>query len=84
MNLTSVQGITVKKGSKLYFQTENKFYLIHFTDVERLKLQPQQNVEGILFHMKEPVVEHGIMVHGWVYPGVVKLCNQLPQKSTNQ
>jgi len=85
MNLTQPgEGIVLKKGSKLYLKLSNdELYLIHFTDIERLKLKAGQAIEGLLFRLKEPVREQGnLVVHGWIYPGVIKVKEGLEQKAT--
>lgn len=76
-----VSGKIIKKGSKFYFVYENKYFLVHFWDVEKYKLKPEINGKAIIFELQKPEMEHHMLVHGWVYPGLLIL-NEKTEEAT--
>ena len=78
--LSSATGVICRQANRLYLEVDGKRYQIHLWDVEKWAPRPKTTAEGILFHFKNPVAEGHHWVHGWVYPGTLKLLEE-PDRS---
>jgi len=66
-------GELCKKGSKVYLKVEDELYSVHFWDIEKYSPKGKEKATGVLFKFKDPVLDHQIYVHGWVYPGTLEI-----------
>jgi hypothetical protein len=66
-------GELCKKGSKVYLKVEERLYSVHLWDIEKHNPKGKEKATGVLFTFKDPVVDHQVYVHGWVYPGTLEI-----------
>ena len=71
--LNPATGVVCRQANRLFLEVDGKRYQIHLWDVEMLAPKPKATAEGVLFHFKTPVAEGRHWVHGWVYPGTLKI-----------
>jgi len=71
--LSPATGVVCRQANRLFLEVDGKLYQIHLWDVEQCSPRPKTTAEGILFHFKKPVAEGRYWVHGWVYPGTLKI-----------
>jgi len=77
--LPAVAGEIYRKGKKVYLKVDGRLYGVHLWDVEKYEPRSKEKAEGVLFKFKHPAQDQSVMVHGWVYPGTLKLTgSQVP------
>lgn len=69
-----ITGKIIKKSSKFWFVSDEKYYMVHFWDHEKVKkISENQEIKAFVFQFKVPQKENQIQVYGWVYPGLIPI-----------
>jgi len=79
-----VSGKVIKKGNKFYFIYKDKYFLVHFWDVEKYKLKSDIEAQAIIFEFQKPEIEYHTFIHGWVYPGLLLLNEKIKPENNKE